>query len=203
MDKENKGSIVVIDDEIDYTNMLKIRLASAGYKPAVFYDPLEGIMHIQKEPTDLVLLDINMPGMNGFEMCKRLKESEQTKDIPVIFLTARIESEDVVAGFNAGGVDYVTKPVNAQVLLARVKTHISLKQALDEQKVLNRKLKDSLAEIKKLSGLVPMCAHCKKIRDDKGYWEKVEVYIEEHSEAQFSHGICPECMRKLYPELDK
>ncbi|NQT23868.1 response regulator [candidate division KSB1 bacterium] len=182
--------------------MLKIRLASVGYSPVVFSDPLEGIMHVKKEPTDLVLLDINMPGMNGLEMCKRLQESDNTKDIPVIFLTARIESQDIVKGFEVGGVDYVTKPVNAQVLLARVRTHVSLKRTRDEQKVLIKKLQNSLAEIKTLSGLVPMCAHCKKIRDDEGYWEKVEVYIEEHSEAQFSHGICPECKDELYPELE-
>ncbi len=201
MVKEEKGNIVLIDDEADYANMLKIRLASVGYHPVIFSDPLQGIMHIQKEPTDLVLLDINMPGMDGFEMCRRLKDSDDTKDIPIIFITARIESQDVVRGFEAGGVDYITKPVNAQVLLARVRTHVSLKRARDEQKVLIRKLQDSLAEIKTLSGLVPMCAHCKKIRDDEGYWKKVEVYIEEHSEAQFSHGICPDCIRELYPEL--
>jgi sigma-B regulation protein RsbU (phosphoserine phosphatase) len=199
--KEEKGNIVLIDDEADYANMLKIRLASVGYRPVIFSDPLQGIMHIQKEPTDLVLLDINMPGMDGFEMCRRLKDSDDTKDIPIIFITARIESQDVVRGFEAGGVDYITKPVNAQVLLARVRTHVSLKRARDEQKVLIHKLQDSLAEIKTLSGLVPMCAHCKKIRDDEGYWKKVEVYIEEHSEAQFSHGICPDCIRELYPEL--
>lgn len=201
MNTKQRGHIVLIDDEADYANMLKIRLNSVGYDPVVFSDPLEGIMHIQKNSTDLVLLDINMPGMNGLDMCKRLKESTNTRDVPVIFLTARVESHDIVRGFEAGGVDYITKPVNAQVLLARVRTHVSLKRALDEQKVLIQKLQDSLAEIKKLSGLLPMCAHCKKIRDDKGYWEKVEVYIEEHSEAQFSHGICPECMKSLYPEL--
>lgn len=201
MDKKDKGNIVLIDDEVDYANMLRIRLESVGYNPSIFSDPLEGIMHIQKDPPDLILLDINMPGMDGLEMCKRLKESEKTRDVPVIFLTARVESQDVVRGFEVGGVDYITKPVNAQVLLARVKTHVSLKKAHDEQKVLIQQLQESLSEIKTLTGLLPMCAHCKKIRDDKGYWEKVEVYIEDHSEAEFSHGICPDCIKKLYPEL--
>jgi len=201
LDKKDKGNIVLIDDEVDYANMLRIRLESVGYNPSIFSDPLEGIMHIQKDPPDLILLDINMPGMDGLEMCKRLKESEKTRDVPVIFLTARVESQDVVRGFEVGGVDYITKPVNAQVLLARVKTHVSLKKAHDEQKVLIQQLQESLSEIKTLTGLLPMCAHCKKIRDDKGYWEKVEVYIEDHSEAEFSHGICPDCIKKLYPEL--
>lgn len=199
----DKGNIVLIDDEVDYANMLKIRLASAGYDPISFSDPLEGIVHIQNTSTDLVLLDINMPGINGFDLCRRLKEAEKTRRVPVIFLTARVESHDIVKGFEAGGVDYITKPVNAQVLLARVNTHVMLKRALDEQNVLIQKLQDSLAQIKTLSGLVPICAHCKKIRDDKGYWEKVEVYIEEHSDAQFSHGICPDCMNTLYPEVGK
>ena len=66
---------------------------------------------------------------------------------------------------------------------------------------LNTQLKSALSEVKNLSGLLPICASCKKIRDDKGYWKQVEVYIGEHSEAEFSHGICPDCMKELYPEF--
>lgn len=75
------------------------------------------------------------------------------------------------------------------------------KRALEEKEKLFEALKKALADVKKLSGLLPICASCKKIRNDEGYWEQIEVYIKEHSEADFSHGICPDCVRKLYPEL--
>jgi hypothetical protein len=77
----------------------------------------------------------------------------------------------------------------------------SLKNEIDEHRMLNVALKDSLNEIKLLSGMLPICASCKKIRDDNGYWKQIETYISEHSEAQFSHSICPDCMEKLYPEI--
>ncbi|MFH1674987.1 MAG: PAS domain-containing protein [Pseudomonadota bacterium] len=77
------------------------------------------------------------------------------------------------------------------------------KQAADEREKLIKKLQDALGEVKTLSGLLPICASCKKIRDDKGYWNQIESYIRDHSEAEFSHSLCPECLKKLYPELDR
>jgi bacterioferritin-associated ferredoxin len=71
-----------------------------------------------------------------------------------------------------------------------------------EREKLIAELKDSLAQVKKLSGLLPICSHCKKIRDDKGYWNQIESYIYDHSEADFSHSICPECAKKHYPDFD-
>ncbi len=120
-------------------------------------------------------------------MCQKLKDDENTKKIPVIFLTARTDTDSIVRGFEAGGVDYVVKPFNPAELLARVKTQIKLKQAFDE--------------IRTLKGFIPICANCKKIRDDKGYWESVEEYIGKHSDAVFSHSICPESTKKLYPDI--
>ena len=76
-----------------------------------------------------------------------------------------------------------------------------IKQADKEKSVVIAELKKALEEIKTLSGFLPICASCKKIRDDKGYWNQIEVYISEHSEAEFSHGICPECAQKLYPDF--
>jgi len=99
-----------------------------------------------------------------------------------------------------GAVDYVTKPFTASVLVARVRTHLDLKMIQERQAKTITSLEEALAKVKLLSGLVPICAHCKKIRDDKGYWNQIEVYISEHSEADFSHGICPDCVHELYPD---
>lgn len=125
--------------------------------------------------------------MDGFETCARLKRNPNTKTIPVIFLSARGETKDVLKGFEVGGVDYVTKPFRPAELMARVNTHIELKRAREE--------------IRSLRGIIPICANCKKIRDDGGYWEQVETFIQEHSDAEFTHSICPDCVATLYPEI--
>ena len=140
---------------------------------------------LEKEKPELILLDVMMPAMDGFETARIIRQSPGLKNIPIIFLTSLNETEDIIKGFDAGGVDYVTKPFNPPELLARIRTHIELKRAREE--------------INTLHGLLPICVQCKKIRDKAGNWQKIETYISERSEAEFTHGMCPECMRKLYP----
>jgi len=144
---------------------------------------------------DLILLDIVMPGIDGYEVCERLKAKERTKNIPVIFITSVSEMEDAARGFQAGAVDFIQKPMNPLMVRARVELHIKLHNTMKE-------LKQALSQVKQLSGFLPICSHCKKIRDDKGYWNQIESYIHNHSEAEFSHGICPECAREHYPDLE-
>ncbi len=86
--------------------------------------------------------------------------------------------------------------------IANSQLYAELKRSEEEQKRLVIQLQDALANIKTLHGLIPICASCKQIHDDKGYWNQIESYIRDHSEAEFSHGICPECMKKLYPNMD-
>jgi DNA-binding response OmpR family regulator len=120
-----------------------------------------------------------MPGMDGYEVCRKLKSQKVTARIPVIFLTARADTDDVVRGFEAGCVDYIAKPFRAAELLARVNTHIQLK---------------------KLRGLLPICMYCHKIRNDQSYWMKLEVFLRHQTGADLSHGICPECLEKTLKE---
>lgn len=143
---------------------------------------------------DIILLDVMMPGMNGFETCIQIKDNQAISDIPVVFMTALCSVEDKIAGFEAGGVDYITKPFRKEEVLVRINTHVALRRQ-------KRELEEALAEVRKLSGFLPICSFCKKIRDDKGYWQQVERYISEHSEAVFSHGMCPECMEEHYGEF--
>jgi DNA-binding response OmpR family regulator len=128
-----------------------------------------------------------MPDMDGYEVCRRIKKDPNLKHIPVIFLTAKSDTIDLVQGFEVGAIDYITKPFNQLELSIRIKTHISHKLALDEINILR--------------GIIPICANCKNIKNDKGYWQNVENYIQTHSEAVFSHTICRDCARELYPEL--
>jgi phosphoserine phosphatase RsbU/P len=165
----------------------------------------------------LVILDWVMPGMDGIEVCHRLRALETDQPPYIIMLTSKDEKANIVAGLEAGADDYVAKPYDPGELNARVRVGMrmilmqaklagrtgELQEALKEQEKLTVELKETLSQVKALSGLLPICASCKKIRNDKGSWEQMEVYIRDHSEANFSHGICPECARKLYPEYYK
>jgi response regulator RpfG family c-di-GMP phosphodiesterase len=135
-------------------------------------------------------------------VCKQLKSDEKTSGIPVIFISALNELDDKIKAFSLGGVDYITKPFQAEEVLARVKTHLTLRTLQKSIEDKNAQLQKALDEVKILSGFLPICSSCKNIRDDKGYWNQIENYISKHSEAEFSHSICPECAKKIYPDLD-
>jgi len=181
--------ILIVDDNPQNVKLIGSVLDSNDYETAVAMNGLQAFEFLENEQPDLILLDVMMPDMDGFEVCKRIKQDRLTKDIPIIFLTAKKDIDDLVLGFKAGGVDYVTKPFNSVELLMRIKTHLDLKNAREE--------------IKKLKGIIPICCNCKKIRDDRGFWEMVETYIEDRTDAEFTHGICPECSEVLYGEILK
>ena len=150
---------------------------------------------------DLILLDIMMPEMDGYEVCRRLKSSEELRDIPVLFLTALSEDSDELRGLEIGAVDYITKPFKTAVVKRRIETHLALKRKTDQLARSNAELREALENVRALSGLLPICSKCKKIRDDQGYWKHVEPYISLHSDVLFSHGYCPECATKAMDDL--
>jgi PleD family two-component response regulator len=154
-------------------------------------------------PPDLILLDILMPDIDGFEVLRRLQAHEEYRDIPVIILSALSETAQRVEGLKLGAVDFISKPFEAEELLARVQTHLTLRRLRGRLEQQSNELREALGKVKLLSGLFPICAYCKKIRDDKGYWNQIELYIRDHSQAEFSHGICPECLKINFPELGK
>lgn len=156
---------------------------------------------METQPPDLVLMDIMLSGdmdgiMTADEIRKRL-------NIPVVYLTAYSEEKILQKAKTTRPYGYIIKPYNDREL------HIAIEIALDkhtvdvEKEKLIAGLQKALATIKRLHGILPICASCKMIRDDKGYWTQVESYIREHSEAEFSHGICPDCAKKLYPDYYK
>ena len=183
-----KNTILIVDDTPDNITLLN-NLLKDDYNTKIATNGNKALkIASSDDPPELILLDIMMPEMDGYEVCERLKSDDKTRDIPVIFLTAKREPEDLVRAFNVGAVDYVVKPFNANELLMRVRTHVELKLAREE--------------IKTLKGIIPICAHCKKIRDDKGFWDQVETYITRHTEARFSHGLCPHCEKELYGDRE-
>jgi DNA-binding response OmpR family regulator len=148
----------------------------------------------------IAILDWEMPGMNGPELCKRIKLLDRKNLIYIILLTGRNSKEDIVSGLQAGADDYITKPFDNSELLARIKVAERLVQT---QLTLNNKVEElerALDHVKTLQGIIPICMHCHSIRNDDEAWHKLEAYIEQHSDAQFSHSICPSCITKYYPE---
>ncbi|MCP4629732.1 MAG: response regulator [bacterium] len=220
----NKANILIVDDEPRNLHLLTVILKNARYSVRQLRSGKMVLSSVLSAPPDLILLDILMPEIDGYEVCRQLKAEEQTRDIPVIFISALDETVNKVKAFSTGGVDYITKPFQQEEILARVETHLTirnlqkslqeknerLQQEINERKqaektlqTKNEQLQAALDQVKQLSGLLPICANCKKIRDDEGYWQDVSGYIGDHSEAEFTHGICPDCARKLYPEFYK
>jgi DNA-binding response OmpR family regulator len=224
----DKGTILVVDDAPANLKLLADTLTPAGYQVLSAESGELALASVAARLPELVLLDIRMPGMGGFEVYRRLKARAETRDIPIIFLSAVTEIVQRVEGLKLGAVDFIAKPFQIEELLARVHTQLELRrlrvqleqqaaglqrandqlqkemaerirkeQALREK---NAELEAALAKVKLLSGLLPICASCKKIRDDKGYWNQVESYVQEHSEATFTHGLCPDCIKILYPD---
>ena len=195
--------VLIVDDISENISALAIALESEGFDIKTAASGEQALEIIQNDSPDLILLDINMDGMDGFETCLTLKKSDATKGIPVIFLTVSKETEAIVRGLSCGGVDYIAKPFRQEEVCARVRTHLSLRTLMKEKEKLISELQEALAKVKTLSGLLPICSSCKKIRDDKGYWNQIETYIRQHSEAEFTHSICPKCAKMLYPGLLK
>lgn len=193
-------TILLVDDVPANLGMLFEYLEQAGYKVLVAASGEAAITSVRYRLPDIILLDVMMPGIDGFETCRQLKANPLVKDIPVIFMTALDGTTDEVKGFELGAVDYITKPIQMIRVLARIKTHLALRNLQKSLEAKNAQLEEALAKIKTLKGLLPICSNCKKIRDDKGYWHQVEAYVRAHSDAQFSHGICPDCMQTLYSD---
>jgi DNA-binding response OmpR family regulator len=131
---EKKPRVLAVDDQRDALRLLQIRLQNAGFDCVTANDGASAIELLAKEPVDVIILDVMMPQMDGFEVCRRLKADERTKDIPVLFLTAKFEMDDKVRGLEVGGHDYLSKPVEQAELLARTKSALRVKQLQDQLK---------------------------------------------------------------------
>ena len=220
-DTIHQSRLLIVDDIPENIKVLGSSLKHSGY---LMYFATSGVQAIEMANTnklDLILLDIMMPGMDGYQVCRTLKSEKRTADIPVIFITAKTQDVDIIRGFDAGAVDYITKPFNPAELSARVKTHLELEKArqiiarqaeelawtnkrLVEK---NTRLQQAIDEIEALKGLLPVCSSCKKIRtantdpDKADSWVSLEAYLHDHTAVEVTHSICPECMNKLYPDL--
>lgn len=206
-------SILIVDDSPDQQTLLRSILGKAGHDDVLSADSAKSaslLLNLGGDATshkiDLILMDILMPEQDGVETCRQIKRCVHLQDVPVIMVTAKNDLSNLKEAFSAGAMDYISKPVNSVELLARVSSALLLKQEMDRRKNRelelrrsNEELQKALKEVKVLRGLIPICASCKKIRNDGGFWQQLEEYLGEHSEAEFSHGLCQPCIKKLYP----
>ena len=185
--------VLVVDDEPVNLQVLRNHLAVERFQLTLASSGEEALRLLEEQTFDLVLLDVMMPRVSGYEVCRVLRRNHPLSELPVIFLTARDQDSDVVAGMALGANDYLSKPISKDRLLARVRPHLEL---LDVHRNLERLVEEKISEIKVLRGILPICAGCKKIRDDDGEWTALEIFINTRSEAEFSHGMCPQCVER-------
>jgi DNA-binding NtrC family response regulator len=159
----------------------------------------QGLKTLARGGIDVVLLDLTLPDSSGHNTFAKLYE--HVAAIPVIVLTGMDDKEMAIRIVHEGAQDYLVKSLVDYTMLTRsIRYAIERKRMLMEKDQLIGRLRETLADVKTLSGLLPICASCKQIRDDKGYWHQVENYIQQHSAAVFTHGLCPKCSQKIYPK---
>ncbi len=192
--------ILVAEDDATSRRLLEASLTRDGYQvvPASDGDQAWRILHDEDAPR-LAILDWMMPEIDGIEICRRLRRESRPSYVYLLLVTTKTRTEDIVRGLEAGADDYLTKPYDPEELRCRIKSGeriLRLEEAL-AAKVLE--LSEALSHVKQLQGLLPICMFCKKIRDDSDTWHRLETYIENNSEALFSHSLCEECRKEHYP----
>ena len=197
--------ILIAEDNLASQIMLKTALADLGHDLVVTGDGRTACeIMLKPGAPKLAILDWMMPGMDGVEVCRKIRETKFSDPAYLIILTVRNKTEDIVKGLKAGANDYIVKPYNIEELQVRVGVGCRVVEMQTIMAGQIKELQSAMAQIKTLQGILPICTYCKKIRDDKQYWREVESYVATHTEAQFSHGICPDCYKKyIQPGLDK
>lgn len=154
-------------------------------------------------PPPLALLDWMMPGLDGVEICRMARRCAQVQGVYLILITGNEGRDSRLIGLQAGANDYLTKPFDPAELEARVRVATLVVQLQLQLQAQVTGLEDALTRVKRLERLLPICMYCKKIRDEKDTWHQIETYISNHSDAEFSHGICAECYSAICePQLE-
>jgi sigma-B regulation protein RsbU (phosphoserine phosphatase) len=184
---------LVADDDRGTTLVLTRAIERCGVEVIVARDGAEAWEIVHAGGISLMILDWMMPGTDAPEICRRIRGHESLAHMYVMLVTARGARADLVAGLDAGADDYLIKPFHADELRARLE--VSLRVLNLQERLCDRvaDLQAALVTVKELHGLLPICSYCKSVRNDQNYWEQVEQYVAEHTNLQFSHGICPTC----------
>ena len=197
--------VLIAEDDLASRLLLTANLKQWGYEVSAATNGEEALAILEElSSPKLAILDWMMPVMDGVEVCRRARANPALQSAYLILLTAKDTEESIVQGLEAGANDYVIKPFKRRELQARVQVGMRVIQL--QAQLLNHveQLETALRQVKELQGLLPICSYCKRIRDDHDYWEQIDTYVAQHSRAEFSHGICPDCYEKIVkPEMDK
>jgi sigma-B regulation protein RsbU (phosphoserine phosphatase) len=193
--------LVADDDRVSRAILVR---ALEGWKfDVVTADDGEGALAtLRAEEPSMAVLDWMMPGLDGPQVCQRIRQEPALAGMYVLLLSARGSRADLVAGLEAGADDYITKPFDPDELRARINVGmrvLALQERLGEQVT---ELQTALNKVRQLQGLLPICSYCKAVRSDNDYWERIDTYITQHSDTQFSHGICPNCMDRALKDME-
>jgi DNA-binding NtrC family response regulator len=200
-------NLLLIEDDADDAVLIEreLRRGQLSFRMRRVDNRPDFVQTLQQERPELILSDHGLPQFDGFHALAIAQE--QCSDVPFLFVTGLLGEEMIIETLRRGATDYVLKN-HLSKLVPAVKR--ALREADERRKRLHAEaererliieLQEALARVKTLTGLLPICSSCKKIRDDKGYWNRLETYIQEHSAATLTHGICPECAQRLYPGI--
>jgi DNA-binding NarL/FixJ family response regulator len=197
-----KSRILIVEDEGIVSLHIKQALKNLGYEAAGLVNSGDdAIIKATEIRPDLVLMDIVLKGaVDGIDAAEKIRA---IVNIPVVYLTAHADESTLRRAKTTGPFGYIVKPFRERDL------HIAIELALYRSKMeveknhLVLRLQEALAKIKTLSGLLPICSSCKKIRDDRGYWNQIEVYLRDHADLEFTHGLCPSCAKKYLRNMDE
>ena len=192
-----RARILAVDDEPINLRILENFLTDEPIELHLADNAEQALETLDSTEIDLLLVDVMMPKISGFELCKKVRRKHDATQLPLLFLTARGRDQDVTAGFSVGANDYLVKPFSKPVLLSRIYLHLRL---LEAHRDLGALVAAKIAELKVLRGLLPICASCKKIRDDDGDWNEMEDFVAARAEVEFSHGFCPDCLQDYLDE---
>jgi CheY-like chemotaxis protein len=207
---ENSMRVLVVDDDPEVLLLTTSVLARAGYEVLEAGTGKGCLEAVRTHRPELVVLDVMLPDIKGGTVCRRIKSDPDLKGTFVLLASGvQVSSEHQAKGLNIGADGYIVKPISSKELVARVQAMERIKRAEDalrekeeQQEKLILRLQEALAEVKTLKGFIPICASCKKIRDDEGYWSQLEAYISKHTDAAFTHSICPDCAKQFRAEIE-
>jgi DNA-binding response OmpR family regulator len=195
---------LIADDDRIAREILARNLRQWGFEVASAADGGKAWSYLEAANGPLLaIVDWMMPEIDGPSLCSRVRAERPTANVYLMLLTSLESRSDIVAGLNAGADDYIVKPFDPEELRARVNVGVRILTLQERLSQRVAELQQALNNVKTLHGLLPICSYCKRIRGDDQYWQQVEKYIADRSEAQFSHGICPSCYADVEKEIER